>query len=97
MGGIFEKQNYNKPAMETLATSCHRVMCQSFLDFIASPSFLYMPAQMLISPLQDDNINVNSEDEVVDAVLKWIQHNDSVSNEILQQIFCNIRISIYLY
>ena len=88
--GLFE--NDNTLAMEALATICHKVMCQSFMDVAASPSFLYMPAKMLMSLLKKDNINVSSEDEVTAAVLKWIQHNGRVNNDILEKIFCRLRL-----
>ncbi|XP_055329937.1 kelch-like protein 3 [Paramacrobiotus metropolitanus] len=46
-----------------------------FLHFIESPGFLQMDAQQLIALMASDDVDVTSEDQVLRAVLHWLDHD----------------------
>ncbi|XP_055329934.1 kelch repeat and BTB domain-containing protein 8-like [Paramacrobiotus metropolitanus] len=48
---------------------------RKFLPYTQCPEFLQMNAQQLIALIRSDNVDVCSEDQVLEAVLRWVDHD----------------------
>ena len=53
----------------------HRYALKNFRQVITHCEFLDLQAKDVIDYLGDDNINLRSEEECFDALLKWVQHD----------------------
>jgi BTB And C-terminal Kelch len=47
-------------------------MCDRFVDVSNTVEFQFLPLERLISLLQDDQLNINSELDVYAALIRWI-------------------------
>ncbi|CAH8648858.1 unnamed protein product [Heterobilharzia americana] len=47
----------------------------NFLEVVESEEFLLLPVSHLVDILSSDDLNVNSEEQVYYAVMRWMHHN----------------------
>ena len=77
--------------------NCTQLMAEAekFMNydaFSASSDFLQIPLKLLINILSNDNFNVQSEEEVVSFVKKWVEF-DSHREEFIPQLLDVIRLT----
>jgi len=64
------------PPQERLIALCTEVLARSFTEASAHPSFSKCPVELLAAVLERDDLSVDKEDEVLDALLQWTEHDE---------------------
>ena len=62
-----------KAQLPALTKECYRLRLKQFTQVVTTEWFLSLSAKELEEYLGDDELNVVSEDDVIDAILKWLQ------------------------
>nr|VZI38052.1 unnamed protein product [Spirometra erinaceieuropaei] len=58
--------------MESLMETCINLMQAQFTSFISSDLFVRLPADTVLTLLQNDNLPVDSEEDVFEAISSWV-------------------------
>ena len=75
-----------------LQETCHIFMCDDFPNFLATNEVSKLDAELLISILKEDGCRAESEDMILDAVVKWLQSNSKgVTTEIVERLIDCVR------
>ncbi|XP_074657467.1 kelch-like protein 35 isoform X2 [Tubulanus polymorphus] len=78
----------------TLATRCWTQICSNFVAISNTTEFAEMPVDLLLETLASDALNVPSEEFVVRAALKWIDHSLDVRRANVYAVFANVRLAL---
>ena len=71
---------------------CHTFICDDFPNFLATNEVSKLNAELLISIIKEDGCRAESEDMILDAVVKWLQSNSKgISTEILERLLDCVR------
>ena len=62
-----------KAQLPALMKECYQFRLKKFNQVVTTEWFLSLPIKELEEYVQDDELNVVSEDDVIDAILKWLQ------------------------
>ena len=71
---------------------CHTFMCDGFPNFLTTNEVSKLDVELLISIIKEDGCRAESEDMILDAVVKWLQSNsEGVSTEIVERLIDCVR------
>jgi len=68
-----------------------KYMQSNFVDVVESDEFLLLPVQELNEIIAHDELNVKSEEQVYQAVMKWIRHDVDERKEYISQLMQHVR------
>ncbi|KAK4475172.1 hypothetical protein MN116_002255 [Schistosoma mekongi] len=66
----------------------------NFLEVVESEEFLLLPVSHLVDILSSDDLNVNSEEQVYYAVMRWMHHNLSDRRPYLSYLLEHVRLPL---
>ena len=66
----------------------------NFQDVINSEEFLLLPIKQLCDIISSDELNVNSEEEVFTAVMKWLKYNLAERRDSLKEVLKHVRLPL---
>ena len=71
---------------------CHAFMCDDFQSFLTTNEVSKLDVELLISIIKEDGCRAESEDMILDAVVKWLQSNsEGASTEIVERLIDCVR------
>ena len=71
---------------------CHTFICDDFPNFLVTNEVSKLDVELLISILKEDGCRAESEDMILDAVVKWLQSNsEGVTTEIVERLIDCVR------
>ena len=71
---------------------CHAFLCDDFQNFLATNEVSKLDVELLISIIKEDGCRAESEDMILDAVVKWLQSNsEGVTTEIVERLIDCVR------
>ena len=71
---------------------CHAFMCDDFPNFLATNEVSKLDVELLISILKEDGCRAESEDMILEAIVKWSQSNsEGVTTEIVERLIDCVR------
>ena len=71
---------------------CHTFICDDFQNFITTNEVSKLDVELLISIIKEDGCRAESEDMILDAVVKWLQSNsEGVTTEIVERLIDCVR------
>ncbi|BHF84958.1 hypothetical protein SprV_1002811300 [Sparganum proliferum] len=62
--------------MGSLMKTCINLMQEQFTSFVSTDLFLRLPADTVLTLLQNDNLSVDSEEAVFEAISSWVAAGD---------------------
>lgn len=80
-------------ACEDLVHVCDRFFSDNFVAVVASDEYLSLPGAVLEKLLESDELNVNSEREVYEAVLAWVKHDVDSRQTLLSRLLARVRLA----
>ncbi|VDL98967.1 unnamed protein product [Schistocephalus solidus] len=66
--------------IDLLTEKCLSLMRQRFEEFVATDLFLRMPADTVLTLLRSDDLSVESEEQVIEAISQWICSGDEADD-----------------
>ena len=82
----------DKCSLTNLFVKVHTFIEDNFAEAKGSAEFLTLPFQLMEELLVDDELNIR-EDELVSAVLKWVEHDLEGRYQYLETLFKHLRLS----
>ena len=71
---------------------CHTFICDNFQNFLVTNEVSKLDVELLISILKEDGCSAESEDMILDAVVKWLQSNsEGATTEIVERLIDCVR------
>ena len=71
---------------------CHTFICDDFPNFLVTNEVSKLDVKLLISILKEDVCRAESEDMILDVVVKWLQNNsEGVTTEIVERLIDCVR------
>ena len=71
---------------------CHTFICDNFPNFLSTNEVSKLDVELLISIIKEDDCRAESEDMILDAVVKWLQSNsEGVTTEIVERLIDGVR------
>ncbi|VDM06119.1 unnamed protein product [Schistocephalus solidus] len=70
--------------IDLLKEKCLSLMRQHFEEFVATEQFLRMPANTVLNLLRSDALSVESEEQVIGAISRWVGSADRADEEKLK-------------
>ena len=71
---------------------CHTFICDDFPNFLTTNEVSRLDVEQLISIIKEDGCRAESEDMILDAVVKWLQSNsEGVTTEIVERLIDCVR------
>ena len=71
---------------------CHTFICDNFPNFLTTNEVSKLCVELLISIIKEDGCRAESEDMILDAVVKWLQSNsEGVTTEIVERLIDCVR------
>ena len=71
---------------------CHTFICDDFQNFLTTNEVSKLDVKLLISIIKEDGCRAESEDMILDAVVKWLQSNsEGVTTEIVERLIDCVR------
>ena len=71
---------------------CHAFMCDDFQNFLTTNEVSKLDVELLINIIKEDGCRAESEDMILDAVVKWLQSNsEGVTTEIVERLIECVR------
>ena len=71
---------------------CHTFICDNFQNFLTTNEVSKLDVELLISIIKEDDCRAESEDMILDAVVKWLQSNsEGASTEIVERLIDCVR------
>ena len=71
---------------------CYNFMCDDFPNFLATDEVSKLDVELLISIIKEDGCRAESEDTILDAVVKWLQSNsEGITTEIVERLIDCVR------
>ena len=71
---------------------CHNFICEDFPNFLIANKVSKLDVELLISIIKEDGCRAESEDMILDAVVKWLQSNsEGVTTEIVERLIDCVR------
>ena len=82
-------RNHNNVKLQKI---CHAFMCDNFQNFLTTNELSKLDVELLISIIKEDGCRAESEDMILDAVVKWLQSNsEGASTEIVERLIECVR------
>nr|VZI04432.1 unnamed protein product [Spirometra erinaceieuropaei] len=79
---LSETWNFAKSLkIEPLMDTCVSLMKKRFEDFVTTEHFVRLPAETVLGLLRSNDLSVESEDKVIGAIARWVDHADDVHDE----------------
>ncbi|KAI0211369.1 Kelch-like protein 2, partial [Lamellibrachia satsuma] len=78
--------------LELLQRTARRLMAVDFMSVVSTSEFRELPCKELIEYISDDDVNVDTEDAVFEAVLNWVRHDLSERKSFLMKILEHVRL-----
>ena len=78
--------------LKLLMLSVKRVMTADFMSVVSTSEFRELPCKELIEHISDDDVNVDTEDAVFEAVLNWVRHDPDERKSFLMTILEHVRL-----
>ena len=70
----------------------YNFVCDDFPNFLATNELSKLDVELLISIIKEDGCRAESEDMILDAVVKWLQSNsEGVTTEIVERLIDCVR------
>lgn len=79
---------------ESLVKSASRYFRNHFIDAVKNEEFLSITADVLAELIENDDVNVRSEEDVFRAVECWLQHDSDTRNAFLPVLLTHIRLPL---
>ena len=71
---------------------CHTFICDDFPNFLTANEVSKLDVELLISIIKEDGCCAESEDMILEAVVKWLQSNsEGVTTEIVERLIGCVR------
>ena len=71
---------------------CHNFICDDFPNFLATNEVSKLDVELLISIIKEDVCRAESEDMILEVVVKWLQSNsEGVTTEIVERLIDCVR------
>ena len=71
---------------------CHAFLCDNFPNFLTTNEVSKLGVELLINIIKEDGCRAESEDMILDAVVKWLQGNsEGVTTEIVERLIDCVR------
>nr|VZI38064.1 unnamed protein product [Spirometra erinaceieuropaei] len=64
--------------MGPLMKTCINLMQKQFMNFVSTDLFVRLPADTVLTLLRNDNLSVDSEEAVFEAISSWVRAGDKV-------------------
>ena len=82
-------KNYDNVRLQEI---CHTFICDDFPNFLTTNEVSKLDVELLISIIKEDGCRAESEDMILDAVVKWLQSNsEGVTTEIVERLIDCVR------
>ena len=75
-----------------LEAKARKYIRKHFCDVIQSDEFLVLSPCQMISLVKQDELNVQCESEVFNAVIRWVEHDPEKRSEILKGLLSSVRL-----
>ncbi|XP_078606382.1 kelch repeat and BTB domain-containing protein 8-like isoform X1 [Branchiostoma floridae x Branchiostoma japonicum] len=79
--------------MTTLKREARYEALSRFAEVVQTEEFLCLSAEVLLYLLEDDELHVSDEDDIANAVVRWLSHKGENRKAALPTIFQEIRLS----
>ena len=71
---------------------CHTFICEDFPNFLKTNEVSKLDVELLINIIKEDGCRAESEDMILDVVVKWLQSNsEGVTTEIVERLIDCVR------
>ncbi|BHF76907.1 Kelch-like protein 18 [Sparganum proliferum] len=70
--------------VEVLAEKCIGLMKEQFEHFVQTDLFVSLPAETVLTLLRSDNLSVESEEQVIGAIARWVDAGGAADDEKLR-------------
>ena len=81
-----------KHGIVKLQEICHTFICDTFPNFLTTNEVSKLNVELLISIIKEDGCRAESEDMILDGVVKWLQSNsEGVTTEIVERLIDCVR------
>jgi len=77
-----------------LVTSCQKFIKKFFVQVVQSEDFLHLCLDKLSGLVSEDELDVNSEEAVFNAVLTWVKHDPEMRAEALPKLLSCVRMPL---
>ena len=82
-------KNYDNVRLQDI---CHTFICDDFPNFLTTNEVSKLDVELFISIINEDGCRAESEDMILDAVVKWLQSNsEGVTTEIVERLIDCVR------
>ena len=82
-------KNYDDVRLQKI---CHTFICDDFPNFLTTNEVSELDVELLISIIKEDGCRAESEDMILDGVIKWLQSNsEGVTTEIVERLIDCVR------
>ena len=80
-------------ACEDLVSVCDRFFCDNFVAVVESEEYLSLAGGVLEKLLISDELNVDSEQQVYEAILSWVKHAVDSRQALLPRLLARVRLT----
>lgn len=70
---------------------------ENFTEVVSSEEFLVSPPSLLVELLQCEDLDVRSEDEILDCVLCWLKHDEKGRSLVVMEALEHVKLPLILW
>jgi len=71
-----------------------KYMLSNFIQVVESDEFVLLPVNHLIEIISNDELNIKNEEQVYEAVLRWVTHDLDERKQYLSQLMFHVRLPL---
>ena len=88
--GMF--RNASLYGLQRIQEAARRLMTADFVSVVSTNGFMELSSEELVQYISDDDVSVDSEDAVLESVLKWVRHDPDERKTALVTILESVRL-----
>ncbi|NP_001005316.2 kelch-like protein 6 [Danio rerio] len=81
-------------SLESLKTQVHSYIVQNFSQVVDHEEILELPADVLVSLIQHDDLGVTEEEQVFDTVIRWVKAREDDRTALLPRVLTHVRLPL---
>ncbi|CAM4590496.1 hypothetical protein PO909_031170 [Leuciscus waleckii] len=81
-------------SLESLKAQVHAYIIQNFSQVVEHDEILELPADVLVSLLQHDDLGVTEEEQVFDVVIRWVRACEEERRALLPRVLTHVRLPL---
>ena len=78
----------------TLLHRCNLFLQQRFPEIVLHEEFLQLSYDAVLEIVSNDNLNVRGEEQVYEAVLAWVRHNEEERKPVIADLLKHVRMAL---